>query len=501
VPPAPPVPSGIALLVAGCAACASPAPSLVASPGSLDLGTVMAGELGTGGVWLAHAGDDSVTITDVTLSDPDRWSAALLDPTVDPGQRERLTLGVVGQGPGTLDAQVMVTTSDGATLTVPLTAGILAADVPAESVDGPELFSWDRTRVHELTLNVSADGIDALRSLPTDWVSGSVTYNGQTWDPVALRLKGSASFQTIDAKPAWKIKFGEYVDGQTFHGLERLTLNNEVWDSSMMAETMAYWTWRDNGAPAPRTTYASVTLNGELLGLYAVLESMDDDFMDHMWPGSNGGLYEMTRSCDFTGDCTCFELQETGSAYDPDGLTRGCEAVAIGTVDALKDAFDWDAIIRFLAVELSVNHPDSYSFNLNNFFVYHDPLADKLSVSPWGADSTFTYVYPPSSATSDCERLYAEVLGWSSAGWWMTFCRANETCRADLEAQVLAVADWMERSDLAGAMADTRVLLDPHAELETWVNWTVEDRAANIDCMIDWTGGRPETLRVWVEGP
>jgi hypothetical protein len=297
------------------------------------------------------------------------------------------------------------------------------------------------------------------------------------------------------------VKFGEYMPGSTFHGLERLTLNNEVWDASMMAETMAYWAWREQGNPAPRTTYASVTLNGELLGLYAVLESMDDDFMDHTWPGSNGGLYEMTRSCDFTGDCTCFDLQETGSAYDPTGITRGCQAVAVGTADALKQAFDWDALVTYLALELSLSHPDSYSYNLNNFFVYHDPLSDKLFLSPWGADSTWTYVYPPSAATPDCANTYGDVLTWGAAGWLMKFCLSDATCRPDLVARVLEIADWLEAADVVGEMAATRDLLDPHAELETHTNWSVEDRANWIACTLDWTADRPETLRAWAERP
>lgn len=362
--------------------------------------------------------------------------------------------------------------------------------------EGPLFDPWT---VHELTLTIDAEGIDALREAPTEWVSGELELRGQVFASVGVRLKGSASFQGIDHKPAWKIKLDEYVEGQRFEGLQRLTLNNEVWDPTMMAETMAYWTFRDNGSPGPRTGYAAVTLNGNYLGVYALLESMDDEFMDRSWPDSEGGLWEMTRNCDFSGDCSCFDVQETGSAYDAEGITRGCEAAAAGTLDAVKEAFDYDAVIAFLAVERGVNHPDSYSYNLNNFFVYHDPVEDRLSLSPWGADSTFIYAYPPSASNPNCEPLYRDVDGAYSVGWLGRFCEGDATCRADLHTKLLEVADWMEAEDLVGAMERNRDLLDEHAEREAAVNWTMDDREARIDCFLEWTAARPDELRAFVD--
>ncbi len=373
------------------------------------------------------------------------------------------------------------------------------SDAGVESVPGSDPV-FDPHLVHEVTIVLEDEAVAALRAQPTVWVEGSLVFGGSAWEHVGVRLKGSASFQTVDQKPAWKIKLDEYVEGQRLHGLERLTMNNEVWDPTMMAETMAYWTFRANGSPAPRTGYAAVTLNDRYLGLYAILESMDDAFIDHTWPDSNGGLWEMTRNCDFTSDCSCFDLQETGDDFDEDGLVRGCEAVAEGTAEALMGAFDWEALIAFLAVERAVNHPDSYSFNLNNFFVYHDPAEDRLSLSPWGADSTFIYAYPPSAANPDCEPLYRDVDTSSSVGWLGSFCMSDEGCREDLGAAMLGVADWMESADLVDAMERNRDMLEDYPPLETSVNWTVEDRDARVACFLEWTAERPSEIRTWVGG-
>lgn len=371
------------------------------------------------------------------------------------------------------------------------------SDTAIESIAGETVDVFDPTTIHTLALTLSEDDISALRSSPTVWVSGTLSFQGAVWEQVAVRVKGSSSFQDIDHKPALKLKFNEYLPDQRFHELERLTLNNEVWDPTMMAETLAYQTWRENGSAAPQTGYAVLTLNDRPLGLYAIIESMDDDFIDRQWPDSEGGLWEMTRDCDFNSDCSCFSLQETGSRYVEGGIDIGCEAVLDGSLEALKGAFDWDALIAFLAVELAINHPDSYSYNLNNFFVYHDPSVDRLHLSPWGADSTFIYIYPPSAANPECQPLYTDVLSASPSGWLMEFCLSSDTCLADLKTKVLAVADWMEARDLVGQMETLSTMLQPYAALETEVNWTLADRKQRLGCFIDWTRQRPAELRDW----
>ncbi len=355
------------------------------------------------------------------------------------------------------------------------------------------------SEVHHVALELSEASIAALESDPATYVQGAVTLGERRLEPVGVRLKGNSSWQWIDEKPAWKIKIDAFEDGWELCELERITLHNNVWDTSMMAETLAYRSFRAIGAPAPRTGYATVQLNGDALGLYTIVEAMDRDFVQHRWPGSEGGLWEMNRNCDFTGGCDCFELQWEGDDFDPTVLDRACEAVAEGTVDALWTAFDRDAVLAFLAAEMVVNHPDSYTYNLNNWHMVHDSLEDRISLSPWGADSTFIYYYPPSGSHA-CE-VWDRYDNFTDGylGTISLFCRADSECWEQLAEATIDAAEVFEAMDPPSLVEHYRALIGEHVHADPRIAWPAEYFDHKVDCLGPWSAARPEAVRAWVE--
>src|SRR6185503_3075606 len=62
-------------------------------------------------------------------------------------------------------------------------------------------------------------------------VKVTVREGAKTYSNVALQLKGAAgSFRPIHDNPALTLNFDKFVDDQTFHGLDKLSLNNSVQD-------------------------------------------------------------------------------------------------------------------------------------------------------------------------------------------------------------------------------------------------------------------------------
>lgn len=368
----------------------------------------------------------------------------------------------------------------------------------AEGYDADTIF--DPRTVHTFEIELDAAAFAALEADPYTYVQGAFVYRDRRYAPVGVRLKGNSSFEPITDKPAWKIKFNEYVDGGRFYGLERLTLNNNVWDATCMSENLGYRVFREAGSPAPRTGYANVTLGGESYGLYTVVEAADDVWVDHTWPGSEGGLWEMTRECDFTSDCSCFEEQWQGEDYDPQALREVCEAVATGDLETIREVFDWPATLAFWASERVANHPDSYTYNLNNYHIYHDPGPDELSFSPWGGDSMFTYWYPPDQVDHPCEPMSRyQTLGDTPYGYLGQWCESDPGCWAELSDAMLEVADLFEEMALADevtATADT-IREAVYADERT-ANWDPEHFEYRVDCFEEFIRQRPDEVRAFL---
>jgi hypothetical protein len=129
------------------------------------------------------------------------------------------------------------------------------------------LYRPDSVNVIDLTIDQA--GIDALEADPDEYVrggfslstNGTPTGKGDLSPPleVGIRLKGGhGSFRDLTEKAAFKIKFNEFVNGQKFLGLKKMTLNNMVQDASMIHEVLAYKAFRWRFLPLARAMPTSI---------------------------------------------------------------------------------------------------------------------------------------------------------------------------------------------------------------------------------------------------
>jgi hypothetical protein len=265
------------------------------------------------------------------------------------------------------------------------------------SPDGAALYAAGA--IHDIHLTLSDSAIASLRDEPTVQVTAGLELGDVQMD-VALRLKGNSSFQPIDQKPSFKIDVHEYNPAQRIDGEKRLTLNNMIEDPTMMREHSYYWLAARFGAPAPRQAYARVWVNGAPYGLYTLLETMDEELIEHAFKDDEeGNLYEASGS-DFNYARDWFDLEETGDVVpwpdDIEALVDAVEASRDGDFWAmLNDQFDIDHTLSYWAIEIVAGNDDGYVFNHHNYLVYHAPLAGTWSMLPWGTDRSFSREVPP----------------------------------------------------------------------------------------------------------
>jgi hypothetical protein len=145
--------------------------------------------------------------------------------------------------------------------------------------------------------------------------------------------------------------------------------------------------YRDAGIPAARGTHVRVELNGRDLGFYVLMEAMNKSFLKRELGNGNGNLYEgETRDIDQRLD------QENGddtSQKDLKALVSATKSPADERMSKLKTVLDVDEFASFLAMEMLTAGLDGYTFNRNNFRIYHHPKTDKMIFLPHGLDATF----------------------------------------------------------------------------------------------------------------
>ena len=223
------------------------------------------------------------------------------------------------------------------------------------------------------------------------WFPGTVTVDGETYRNVGVRKKGFLGSQS-DTKPALKLRFDKYVDGQTLGGvIERMTLNNSIQDASMVNTCLAYQIFEAAGLPSPRCNFATVTVNGTELGLYVHVEEIKRPFLARHFGSGEGNLYEGTVS-DFTADFRGTLEKKTNEGADDwsdiDAVVDALRDASDAGLAALAQGVDLDRFLSFWATEVLVGHWDGYSGNRNNYQFYREPDGRFVFI-PWGVDDTF----------------------------------------------------------------------------------------------------------------
>lgn len=301
----------------------------------------------------------------------------------------------------------------------------------------------------------------------------TVVVNGQERTNVGLRKKGLiGSLSTT--KPSLKIKFDAYEDGQELSSMSRLTLNNSRQDPSYMNTCLTYKVFRDAGYPAPRCSFAHVTVNGTDLGVYIHVDSIKKPYIRRHFASDEGNLYEGTLSDFNTTFRGTFEKKTHKEENDFSDIDMAMAALSTGGATGLalvEGAFDIDRFLTFWTVEVLVAHWDGYNGNLNNFYLYVDPAINKFVFLPWGPDSAFHSLDHP----FDDYNYDPSVLANSTLGRRLY---DDPTHRAAYHERMKLILDtaWNEEG-LLEEVARIRTLIQPNIPAE---NITAFETAADI---------------------
>lgn len=155
---------------------------------------------------------------------------------------------------------------------------------------------FDNSRVH--TIDIVIDDWDAFleTAQSEEYSVCNVVIDGEAVKNVGIRGKGNTSLSTVSSmdsdRYSFKIEFDQYDSTKTYHGLDKLSLNNLIQDNTMMKDYLTYQMMNAFGAAAPLSSFVYITVNGEDWGLYLAVEAVEESFLQRNYGNDYGELYK-----------------------------------------------------------------------------------------------------------------------------------------------------------------------------------------------------------------
>ena len=358
-----------------------------------------------------------------------------------------------------------------------------STDTGVEGVTGPATDSaalFDEARIPAFYLTVSDAARGSLAREPYEYVEATLTFEGVSYGPIGLRTKGENSWRPFNEKASLKLDFNRYDGGpDRFFDLKGLTFQAMNEDYSMMHERVAYRIYRELGVPAVRAHHAVIYVNDELYGLFTMIDSVDDEFLERSVVDPSGSMWEQ-HDGEFTDEYINLPSpsRPIEGFFHEEGVDDRTKLQALA--DALEGAdkvsaasahLDWGSFQRYWAGNALARNFDAYPgrFAGDDCHVYLDPTQDRLIYIPHGVDESFYY---------DTDFL-------NLGGLLATVCAADPTCRAEFTEVTYAGVDTIEALDIAAWSREIQAQIQPWVEADPNRRYSVREVAAYQASMVD----------------
>lgn len=197
----------------------------------------------------------------------------------------------------------------------------------ASTVMGYENKLFDTSTVH--TIDIIMDDWDNFTAncASEEYYACSVVIDNEAYKNVAIRGKGNSSLTQVKSygndRYSFKIEFDRYDSTKTYHGLDKLCLNNIIQDNTYMKDYLTYRMMNETGVASPLCSYVYITVNGEDWGLYLAVEGVEDSFLQRNYGKNCGELYKPDSQSmgGGRGNGLKFNIDESSNDTDTDTST------------------------------------------------------------------------------------------------------------------------------------------------------------------------------------
>ena len=226
----------------------------------------------------------------------------------------------------------------------------------------------------------------------------------ETVDSVGFRLRGNTSRNS--KKKSFKVSFNSFIKGKKFFDVEKLNLNGEHNDPSIVRSKVCWDIYDTIGMTASRAAHIAVYINNEYYGLYISVEHIDDEFLQKRFADDSGNLWRCIWPADLTyrgpnpedyfpyaGAEIPYQLKTNEEEYDYSQLARLVSTINLTQTpflaDSLENILAVPEFLKYLAINTLVGSWDDYRSLMNNFYLYYQPKNNMFHWIPYDYDNTF----------------------------------------------------------------------------------------------------------------
>lgn len=295
-----------------------------------------------------------------------------------------------------------------ATLVVLISIVSISQSQPNFPETGP---LYDDSVVPRIDITINPDTLDWLYesgNLESDieFSARFVFNNGtiiDTIEPVGFRLRGNTS--RYSPKKSFKVSFNRFTQGGKYYGVEKLNLNGEHNDPSIMRAKICWDMLRKWEIAAPRSNHVEVYINGDYYGLYLNTEHIDEEFVKSRFGYNDGNLYKCLYPANLNylgsdpdlykltnGNNRVYELKINEELDDYSDFAHFVDVLNNTPNDELlcelEKVFNVDDYLKMIAADILIGNWDGPIYNQNNFYLYHNTVTGKFEYIPYDLDNT-----------------------------------------------------------------------------------------------------------------
>lgn len=300
-------------------------------------------------------------------------------------------------------------------------------------------------------------------------VPARVEIAGKRYD-VLVRYSGQTSINRL--KKSFTFTFEENA---RYRGHRTYVMSAQTGDPTALNPLTGFWAFQQAGLQTSEVLPVAAYLNREYLGLYFLIEPIDDDFF-HQRGESLGSLYEATNAnAQFSFENGYDVRLGFASRGEKEGYFGDLERLLVLLDESapehlparIEPLLDVENYLRYLAVSVLIHNWDGY---FNNFRLHREPRLGKFQFVPWDMDHILT-LHPSRSNIRGANRLSERLL-------------ANPTYRARYRDILKTLFDEsLTVEKLNGQIAATAQRLAPAYEADRFLSSTgvaIAEHAARL---------------------